>query len=183
MRFLWRIPNDFPEALIGEYRKATSPDHFDLQKGTTLGNTWGVPEFEFQSTSEDLAKFDDLANSAMVPLVSSRLADYLLTTCPDLVELVPAKIETKNGSLVGYSIVNVRNIGESVDKEKSQYTCIPGTEQPMSFSKLEFLNSPDPRMIVREKIYPTFIVVSNDFKIACDKNQWRGVGLFKSEEF
>ncbi len=182
MKFLWRIPNEYPEALIGAYQKEMSPDRFDLQKGITLGSKWGVPVFSFQASSEDLAKFDDLANSAMVPLISNRVAEYLRTTCHDLVELLPAKIKTQSGSLEGYSVVNVTNLGENVDIEKSQYICIPGTQQPMSFSKLEFLPTPDPRMITREMIYPSFIVVSEDFKKACNVNRWNGVGLFKAED-
>lgn len=182
MRFLWRMPDDYPEALIGEYQKETAPDRFDLQKGKSLGNEWGVPEFEFQATSEELSKFDDLANNAMVPLVSSRVAAFLNQSSGELVELIPASIKTQDGNLEGYSVVNVRHFGESVDREKSQYTCIPGTEQPMSFSKLEFRENPDSRMIVREKIYPGFIVVTDAFKQVCDEQSWNGVGLFQAED-
>ncbi len=182
MRFLWRIPDDYPEALIGEYLVATSPDRYDLRQGKTLGDMWGVPEFEFQASCEDLVKYDDLANSAMVPLVSSRVAEFLRHNCHELVELIPAKVMTKSGSLDGFYVVNVRNLGECVDKKKSRYLCIPGTDHPMKFLNLEFLGSPDPRMIVREKIYRGFVVVSDEFEKACYENQWKGVALFRAEE-
>lgn len=182
MRFLWRIPDDYPETLIGEYQKEIAPDRFDLQKGKFLGCDWGVPAFEFQATCKELRKFDDLANNAMVPLVSNRIAKFLNQSLVELVELIPASIKTQDGNLDGYSVVNVLHLGESVDRQKSQYTCIPGTEQPMSFSKLEFLGNPDSKMIIREKIYPGFIVVTDAFKQVCDEQNWNGVGLFQAED-
>lgn len=182
MKLLWRIPEDFPEALIGEYQRETSPDRFDLKEGRRLADNWGVPAFKFDATSESLAAFDCLANNALVPLVSSHMAGIFQSNYGDLVQMIPSQIETQNGSLEGYFLVNVTNLGNCIDMDASEYCCIPETNIPMAFSRLKFLETPDDRAILRDRNYLSFLIVSEEFAKLTEKYGWKGVGLYFAEE-
>ncbi len=174
--------HDYPEKLVGEYLQESSPDYIDLIQGVSVGDAWGTPEFEFEVSNEVLSGYDELVNSTLVPLVSERISEFFRSHCSDLVELIPAKLNTKNGQLNGYSLVNIRNLGRSVDAERSEYLYFPDSDWIMKFTELEFLDSPDPRMITREQIYISYVVVTEEFKKARDENRWRGVALFRADE-
>jgi hypothetical protein len=80
--FLWEMPNEYPEELIGSYDETVSPNRFLFKSGgdVTMNDS---PVVRFDCTRKELAGFDDLANSALVPLVSTRIQSLLLDRCPD----------------------------------------------------------------------------------------------------
>lgn len=182
MKFLWETDDDYPENLIGSYLEDASPDRFDLRKGCALPEGWGIPKIEFKARADDLRVYDQLLNSAMVPLISVGFAEALRKNWDSLVQLIPVELNTRDGLLEGYSIVNVLNRGECVDKERSEYSCIPGTDHPLKFTILKFLKNPDPRTIVREQIYGGFIVVSEEVKELCDEMNLKGVKFIKAAD-
>src|SRR5678815_4663963 len=107
MIYLWRIPNEYPESLIGEYDNKCSPDTFLFFQGKRIGPGNAVPSFTFTGEAKALRKYDVLPNSTLVPLVSERVVEILTHVCPNDVELVKASVSAAGERLPGFSLVNV----------------------------------------------------------------------------
>lgn len=182
-RYIWETQFDRPICLIGEYERGDSPNRFDLKAGARLPDTWGRATFEFGGARGDLLKYDDLANNALVPLVSDRLAALLVRNCPDLVQLFPADIRAVDGELSGYWVLNVTCVGEAIDLEQSEYGCIAGTSHPLRFSKLVFRDTVDPRLLFRESSYRSFIVVGEPLRNEFSMYGITGVDLVSPDKF
>lgn len=132
--YIWKIRDDYPESLIGEYDRERGPDRFSYKQGKGLDAVpVSPPAFRFNASKNAIRVLDDLANNAMVPLVSSRVAAILSEACPSDVQLIPAEVVCKDGVLDGYSIVVVKNRVRGLDHEKSKYKCMPGMKAIMRF--------------------------------------------------
>ncbi len=64
MVYLWKIPDEYPEKLIGEYDRENSPDRFIFKKGEILSSDLAKPVIMFDVSVQDLRELDDLANNA-----------------------------------------------------------------------------------------------------------------------
>jgi len=183
MIYLWKIPDDYPEKLIGKYDRENSPDRFLYKKGESLSDDLKQPIFNFDVTCEELYQIDDLANNALVPLVSERLADVLQKAVPDDIQLIKAKVKTKDGELSGYSVLNVLNKVVGIDKKSSKYTLIPGTDKIMGFKYLKYNDDClDVYNVARDEEYSSNLLISEALSnklIAMKLNQ---VGLYKPED-
>lgn len=134
MIYIWRIRNDYPDSLIGTYDRKRGPDRFLYKQGKRLEmNLDAPPRFEFGANTSSLRALNDLANSAMVPLVSPRVAKVLGGSCAEQVQLIPAEVVCSNGLIQDYSIVNVTKRVRGLDHAKSRYTCMPGMKAIMRF--------------------------------------------------
>lgn len=175
MIYLWEIPDDFPEELIGEYVREESPDRFLFRHGTPIPKTELVPSFAFAAEPEALREYDVLPNSAMIPLISERVARILTRLCPDDVQLITASVVAAGEKLSGFSLVNVVARVASVDHSGSKFTYIPGTKQIMKFNRLTF--KPDAlgsHHLARELEYNSFILASETLKQAFDSERVMG---------
>lgn len=175
MIYLWRIPNEYPESLIGEYDKERSPDRFLYFQGKRIGNSKDAPTFTFEGEPAVLGKYDVLPNSAMVPLVSERVAQILARVCRNDVELIKASVYAGRGILSGFRLVNVLPRVTSVDHCGSSYVCIPGTKQIMKFNRLKL--KPDAmgvHHVARESEFNSLILVSQTLKQVFDSEQVTG---------
>jgi hypothetical protein len=160
MPLIWNIPDSYPERAIGEYDRAHSPDRFLFLGGRPLGDLppatirFGVP-------ADRLRKFDCLAHSGMIPLVSERLASVLIRVCLSDLELFPAVVHASDSELAGYSLVNVTREVAAVDYSESSFVPIPGTEAVMKFNRLRHISGVfDGIHIAREQDYHSHLLVS-----------------------
>jgi hypothetical protein len=183
MIYFWKIPDDYPEALIGEYDRREGPDRFLFKEGRRLGTESGTPIIRFKGTSRELEQFDDLANSAMIPLVSDRVAELLLQLCAKDVELVDSTVVANGKPIPGYHIVNVLNRVEGIDHQASVYTLVPGTEAIMKFERLRYregcLGNLD---LARDAEYSSHLLVSERLRNAMVSEGLRGIGLYRPTE-
>lgn len=180
MSKFWRIPDEYPESLIGEYEKSNPLDRFALKKGTSVSNSNVLVTITFSVTSDNLEAYDDLANNAMVPLVSARLAQFLKAEAANDIELIDTLIKTKDGSIDSYKLVNVCSRIDGIDKAASTYICVPGTDQIMKFKSVvlkghSFLGE---RHLARESSFSSFLHVSASLSEKLEQMKFRGVGLY-----
>jgi hypothetical protein len=125
MVYIWQMPDDYPEKLIGVYDKSRSPDRFLLKAGkpVDIDETY----LRFNAKGAVLREVDDLATSAMVPLVSRRVAEVLSRLASDQVQLVTARIETLDEDILDYKFVVATRQVKAIDHEASEYSYVPGT--------------------------------------------------------
>lgn len=165
--FLLRIPNDFPQEMIGEYLKDSSPDRFIYRRATRVPDDGGTPRFLFSATIKALMCFDVLPNSAMVPLVSKRVAKILEEICRMDYELVPAEIKTKNGNIEDYYLLNILTKVAMIDRANSSLDMITGTNQIRKINKLECLTAGmQNHHLARDIDYMSYIWFSKTLKDA-----------------
>jgi hypothetical protein len=168
MIYVWAIPDYYPQSLIGEYNRDTSPDRFLFVQGKKIVGQ-SVPSFTFATQSEALKKYDVLPNSTMIPLVSERVGHMLTRLTLDDVQLIPALIYARGKELLGFSLVNVLHRVASIDHGASNYVFIPGTKQIMKFTRLCFKpNALGSHHIAREAEYNSFILASETVKVLFD---------------
>ena len=183
MIYLWRIPKNSPNSLIGEYDKRCSPDRFLFFKGKRIGECNPLPSFTFAAEPNVLKKYDVLPNSTMVPLVSERIAKILTREAENDVELIPSIVNSRDEHLPGYSLVNILPRVASVDHFASKFVFIPGTEQIMKFIRLSLkLNALGSHQLAREIEYNAFILVSEDLKTLFESAEATGCEFISPEE-
>lgn len=173
---IWRIPEDFPEHLILRYDRHSSPDRFLFTSGTSVSEPNPVPSFVTDALMEQLRNWDNLPNSARLPLVNRRFASLLLELAPNDVEMFTARIASASGASQEYSLVNITHTARVIDHRASSYSLVPETQQIMSFKTLRLL--PDclgTRKLARNEEYRSHILVSDDVRSAILESGLRGV--------
>jgi hypothetical protein len=175
MIYLWRIPNNYPESLIGEYDKECSPDRFLFVQDKQIGNGNAVPSFKFTGDPDVLRKYDVLPNSTMIPLVSERVARILTCACRNDIELLTASVHVGGETLSGFNLVNVLPRVASVDHGGSSCIFIPGTKQIMKFNRLAVKSDAlGTHHLAREQEFNSFILVSETLKQVFDSERVTG---------
>lgn len=140
MNYLWRIPESYPESLIGEYLRDRSPDRFIFRRGVRVPEDVGTPVLRFNASCERLLQYDCLPNNAMVPLLRGDLATLLLERAPADVQLVKAEVLALDGQSDAFFLLNVTAMVTGIDKSQSTLTYLPGTKQILSFKRLAYLD-------------------------------------------
>ncbi|PHV09951.1 imm11 family protein [Chitinimonas sp. BJB300] len=182
MVYLWKIPDEYTENLIGEYDRTSSPDRFIFKKGEVLSSNLTMPVIKFDVSTEELLELDDLANNAMIPVVSERLATVLTEFAPDDIQLIDVAIKTKNGELRGYKVLNVINKVTGIDKEQSRFTLVPGSDQIMSFRYLKYKSDClKGNQLARDAEYSSNLIVSESLASRLIGINLKGVGLYLPE--
>lgn len=182
MVYLWKIPDEYPEKLIGEYDRKHSPDRFIFKKGERLPLGLVEPIIKFDASIEELKELDDLANSAMVPVVSERLASILMELASQDIQLLDVVIEAKNGKLGGYKILNVVSKVTGIDRECSKFMFVPGSDQIMSFRFLKYkANCLNNHCLARDAEYSSNLMVSQSLAEKLMEMKLKGVGLYLPE--
>ncbi len=183
MIYLWEIADDYPEEMIGAYDKKLSGDRFSLKKGKKLPTDFKTPVFKFSVNEAELKQFDDLANNAMVPLVSQKVQGILLEVCPDDIQLLDAIISTNGNNILDYKvIVAVREV-IGINHDSSEYKLIPETKKIMKFTKLRYFEGCLGKYhIARDKEYHSNLLISQVVRDALIESGCHGLGLYLPEE-
>jgi hypothetical protein len=183
MIYLWKIPDDYPQELIGEYQRDQSPDRFVFMQGVFFDEQKGTPHFKFNSSSDVLNKYQILPNSTLIPLVSAKVAEYLEKNCSSDVQLIPTVVSTFDKVLEGYRLVNVLNMVSAIKHSESKVVYIAGTKRIMKIVRLSL----EPaclkdHSLAREKDYSSFLYVSEALKQVFEANSWNGYYFKQPEE-
>lgn len=180
MTFLWRSPETGLDGLIGTYTRSNALDRFELRRGERIKGSEALPTVRFDGRTRDLMTFDCLANTA-APLVNQRVAQVLRDTCPEDIQLVPAKIEAADGGMDGWSLLNVTSKVLAIDHKKSAYTMVRGTQAIMSFRHLEYLEGClGDHQLARDAEYLGHLLVSDSLAQAL--SGFTGVAFERPEE-
>lgn len=179
--FLWKIPNDYPEQLLGKYDREHGPDRFCYKQGSPLDSIPShSPKFRFNASVAELRELHDLGNNAMVPLVSPAVVQILNNLCPADVQLVPATASCADGEIEDYSIVVVTHRIRGLDHAESVYKCIPGTESIMRLEKAVYIDSClGTHDTARDEEYLSNLLISNRLYEAFEG--CKGIGLYETE--
>lgn len=182
MIYLWKIPDEYPEKLIGEYDRETSPDRFIFKKGELVSSDLSKPVIKFDANVQDLSELDNLANNAMIPVISERLAAILADFAPEDIQLIDVAIKAKDGELEQHKILNIVNKVIGIDKEKSKFTLVPGTEKIMSFRYLKYKDDClGGHHLARDAEYYSNLIVSQVLAERLMEMKLKGVGLYLPE--
>jgi hypothetical protein len=183
MTRIWRIDDDYPEELIGAYDDEVNPDRFQLKQGAPVVLERQPLRFTFASTLRQLRRFDDLANSAMVPLVSRRLAALLREHAAGDTQLLPALVQARDAIVGEYVVVNATRMVPAVDFARSEFSLVQGTDQILRFERLALV--PDclgKFSLARCSEYKSFLLVSEALARLVVDSDMRGMGLYLPEQ-
>lgn len=179
MVYLWKIKDNYPNHLIGEYDKSVSPDRFIFKKGAIFSDDTAIPVLKFDSKVEALVNIDDLANDSMLPVVSERLAKTVKDIAGDEIQLVDVEVNGSDGKLSGYKLLNVIPKVSGIDKAMSEITMIPGTDSIMGFKSLRYIDSClGNHEIARDSEYSSNLIVSEYLASRISEINPVGVGLY-----
>lgn len=164
MLYLWEIPNEYPEALIGEYDRQHGPDRFTFKLGQPLDPLPSLPlRFRFQANSSTLRTWHDLGNNAMVPLVSKTVGDLLISRCPQDLQLLTTRLECFDTEIADYSLVIVTNKIRGLDHFRSEIALIRGTHSIMKVTNpIYFGSCLGPHCMARDEEYLSNLLVGNE---------------------
>ena len=164
--YLWRIADNYPNDFIGIYDDNNGPDQFMFKKCEKAGTELETPVINFPDvTSEELKKYGVLASNARLPIVGEEVLSILQEFQPYGFQVLDVKIQTNDGELAGYYLINVLNKVDGVDEEKSEIKYLPRSSQVMAYNHvvykkgcLEGLN------IARNKDFPSHLLISEYLK-------------------
>lgn len=183
MTYLWRIPDDYPQNLIGEYQKESSPDRFMFRKGEVLPSNVCVAVVKINAVLSKISKYASLPNSAMVPIIDRRLADLLTKYAQRDIQLFRVRVIAKDGDSDEFSILNVTNKVTCIDHKKSEYSLVPGSQQIMSFRRLEHLDGCLlSHSLARDSEYLSHLLVSDELGNAIIAAGFKGLALQRPNE-
>lgn len=182
--FVWTIPEEFPEELIGTYDRGRSPDRFEYRKGEPVHGVVATPVFVYPARLEDLEVWDVLPNDAQLPLVSPRVVAVLRSEAAADCQLLDAVVEHRDGAAKdGWKLLNVTTAVQAIDHETSEYSLVPGTKQILAFRKLRY--RPDALgqvKIARDAEYKSHLLVSPTLAAVLVGAGVRGLALVRAEE-
>src|SRR5688572_1903673 len=118
MLYAFEMDYSYPEEMVGECEEDRSPDVFDLKVGVRYSKPSKKVYFRFNAPSAALLKLNRLENSALLPLVSPRLAAVLADAASHDVQVLDAVIRAKDGDVSGYKVVNITNVMPVIDRDR-----------------------------------------------------------------
>jgi hypothetical protein len=183
MVYLWRVPDGYPQSLIGQYQREATLDRFLLKKGERLFGQVETPTIKFNGMLAQLRQFDCLANSALVPLVNEKCAAILTEVAPSDVQLVAAQVEAADGGAEEFSLVNITCKVQAIDRGRSVFSYVPGTQQIMSFRRLEYVESClGEHALARDAEYLGHLLVAEPVAMRLKREGCKGIELLKPSE-
>lgn len=160
---LWRIPDSYPESLIGEYVRSGSPDRFLFRQGLRLSEDVGLPVLRFAAPLKTLLQYACLPNNAMVPLIRNDFGVRLSEIAAADIQLIKTKVQAQDGDSDDFFILNVTSKVTGIDKEQSAFSFVPGTDQIMAFKRLAYSESClGTHMLARDAEYLSHLLVSEE---------------------
>jgi len=135
---IWRISEDYDDALMGVYDRARSPDRF-VYRDCRPAARFGVPRITFQAAHADLQALDVLGNDAQLPLINARAQAILESVAGDCIEFIDTEVSNNSGvETSSWKVLNVLRCVHAIDHEQSEYSKVRGTDRILRFRKLRY---------------------------------------------
>lgn len=183
MTYLWRIPDRYPNSLIGEYVTAVSPDRFLFLEGRAINEEIGTPAVQFSARLANLSKFACLPNSGMIPLISAEFGELLLSEAAADIQLIKTKVHARDGDSENFFILNLKFKVVGIDRDQSTFVYIPGTREIMAFNSLKYVEGClGHHMLARDANYLSHLLVSAKLVEMVKKRGFLGVDFLRAEE-
>ncbi len=180
--YLWRIPDEYPERLVGKYLSNQSPDPFAFRRGSLASLNFPPPRIDFNATPQQLSTFDVLVNDSTIPLLSERAAQVITKNWAEDVQIIDAQVMAKGHSLSGYKLVNITHLVNCVDHHESDCVFMKNADQILKFNRLRLkLDEMGTHHLAREAEYPPFLYVSHKVKEVFDMMRWKGYSFIPPE--
>jgi hypothetical protein len=187
MIYLWEYPDNRLNKEIGLYDDGLSPDRYTLYYGTSVKDEefTPIPIVRFAIPTPAVLQFDCLASNAPYPLINDKTKAILEKVAPDEVQFFPTKLICKDGELNGYYFINATKTFEGIDREKSTYSLIDGTENAiLGFRSVIYKpNSMGSLHIARSKDYLGHFCVNKEVKHAFEEAKIRGAWFITPEDY
>jgi len=162
--FIWRIASDYPSCLIAVCKAGASD--VSACKRAEMMREEPVFQFSFAGSDSQLTALEYLPNSALLPVVCSKVAKRISRICGETVQMFPVKVVCED-SVQDWVLVNPVNSVVGVDWHASDALLIPGTEQVMKFRTFKPLPGVlDGFDVARLREFLPFILVSERFRAA-----------------
>lgn len=183
MVYFWKVSEEYPQKLIGQYDRTRGPDRFAFKSGEKLDSLpVAPPRFIFEATRTKLCRYHDLANNAMIPLVSPSVVQIVNEICPSDIQFVPAIVDCLDEPCSKYSIAVATRTVRGLDHEKSSYSLISGTTSILGFRRAVYdekcLGALD---AARDEEYHSNLLVSERLYKAL--SGLKGIGLYAQHEW
>ncbi|MEH7353861.1 DUF1629 domain-containing protein [Neobacillus drentensis] len=175
MLWIWSIPVGFQNKRIGEYIKGSGTDRFIFREGRELTEQIVPPKVVFECSEKYLNGV--LPNSGLLLIGSKKIVDILEEICPHDIQVFEANVYVGEKKIPNYYLLNIVNAVEVLDKDKSDFTTIKGTNAILNFKKIvyKFDGLPNNHHIVRNLDYKSHVLVSEVLKDAFEINDIKGV--------
>lgn len=185
MTYLWRIPDKYPQSLIGVYDKNNIRDRFSFKRGEKITIDSDRPIINFENaTLSRLSNFGCLASNVMVPIVNEKICKVLSDFFPDDVQFCDVIVRAKDGDSEEFKLVNVINTVKGIDHDKSTYTLVPGTQQIMGFRALKYQDRcmTEKSQLARDSEYLSHLIVSEKVCDVLSELNLPGLAFYKAED-
>ena len=175
MLWIWSVPEDFQNKRIGEYVIDSGTDRFIFREGRELTEQIVSPKIVFECLEKHLN--DVLPNSGLLLIVSKKIVDILAKICPHDIQVFEANVYVGEKKIPDYYHLNIINAIEVLDKNKTEYTTIKGTDAILNLKKIVYKSDslPNNHHIVRNLDYKSHVLVSDVLKEVFECNNIKGV--------
>ena len=175
MLWMWSVPENFPNKKIGQFVKGNGTDRFVFREGRELTEPIECPKIVFECSGDSLN--DVLPNSGSLLVVSKKVIDILHRICSKDVQVFEANVYIGEKKIPEYYLLNIVSAVKVIDKTKSEYSTIKGTDAILSFNKIvydvEIL--PNNHHLVRNEDYKSHVLVSDHLKKEFERHNIKGV--------
>lgn len=113
---------------------SSGTDRFIFREGRELTEQIVPPKIVFECLEKYLN--DVLPNSGLLLIVSKKIVDILEGICPQDIQVFEANVYIGEKKIPNYFLLNIVNSVEVLDKSKSEYTTIKGTDAILNFKKI-----------------------------------------------
>jgi hypothetical protein len=156
---IWWQPDDYPESLVGDYDETCGPARQVFLEGKAV-RVRQAPRLLFACPKKRLMKWDVIHNISGLPICNERTRSLVRARLGEQVQEVAVRVETRDGVLSGYAILNLLARVQLVDRGRSDVVFIRGTQEILKFRRLAFLDLPPGVHMARTSEYPPYVLVS-----------------------
>ena len=184
MIYLWVNPDIFPKGDMGIHDPQRSPDRFRFREAISLDKDLGTHVFRVNSVSKIIRKYDVLINNVQLPVVGPRALRLLMDIAGGDFQVFDARVESKDGVVEGFKVLNIVQKVEAIDHSSSKYTYVAGTNVIAGFESLALReNALGERNLARDAEYLGNILVSERIQKAFEKEFIEGIRLVTPERY
>ncbi|MBA4695878.1 MAG: hypothetical protein H2069_00635 [Legionella sp.] len=185
MTYIWFLSDRYPQKMIGIYDDKASPNRYLFAQGLLIKENPGKVVIRLPKITKDqVSKFNNIENSAGLPLVDKKIREILDDLAEFDVQYFDAIVECKDGIIEDYSIVNATNAVMAVDHTRAQYSYFSDSTDIRRFQHLAFQpHCLGNHLLARNKEFRSHLLVSRLLVEAFKKNKITGIHCITTDEY